>query len=181
MVFDNGPQFEMRQLKEWLGDQGITHCFALVGRPQANGQVEAHNKLISNGIKRKLEKAGGLWADELVNVLWSIRTTTKSCTGETPFFLVYGIEAVLPIELYEPTLRVMLYDESANWETMNTALDFLPEARGNAALRHKIYRVRMTRAYNHRVSKHPLKIGDLVLRKMEAVGRANENRKLTPN
>ncbi|XP_021721954.1 uncharacterized protein LOC110689472 [Chenopodium quinoa] len=165
MVFDNGPQFKTPQLKEWLEDQGITHCFASVGRPQANGQVEAYNKLISNGIKRKLEKAGGLWADELVNVLWSIRTTAKSSTGETLFFFVYGVEVVLPIEMYEPTLRVMLYDEGANWEAMKTFLDFLPEARGNAALRNEIYRLRMTRAYNRQVSKRPLKMGDLVLRK----------------
>ncbi|XP_021761159.1 uncharacterized protein LOC110725991 [Chenopodium quinoa] len=72
MVFDNGTQFETPQLKEWLEDQGIAYCFASVGRAQANGQVEAYNKLISNGIKRKLERADGLWADELVNVLWSI-------------------------------------------------------------------------------------------------------------
>ncbi|XP_021769836.1 uncharacterized protein LOC110734083 [Chenopodium quinoa] len=154
---------------------------ALVDRPQANGQVEAYNKLISNGIKRKLEKARGLWVDELVNVLWSIRTTTKSSTGENPFFLVCGAEAVLPIEMYEPTLRVMLYDETANWEAMKTALNFLTEAMGNAALRHKIYRLRMTRAYNRRVLKCPLKMGDLVLRKIEVVGRANEDGKLTPN
>ncbi|XP_021751768.1 uncharacterized protein LOC110717387 [Chenopodium quinoa] len=181
MVFGNGLQFEKPQLKGWLEDQGIAHCFASVGRPQANGQVEAYNKLISNGIKRKLERAGGLWADELVNVLWSIRTTTKSSTGETPLILVYGAEAVLPIEMYEPTLRVMLYDETANWEAMKTALDFLPEARGNATLRHEIYRLRMTRAYNRRVSKRALKLGDLVLRKMKVVGRANEDGKLTPN
>ena len=33
MVFDNGPQFETSVLKNWLGDQGISHCFASVGRP----------------------------------------------------------------------------------------------------------------------------------------------------
>ena len=65
-------------------------------------------------VKKKLEKARGLWVEELYNVLWSIRTTTKNSTGETPFMMVYGAEAVLPIEMYEPTLRVMLYDEEAN-------------------------------------------------------------------
>ena len=64
---------------------------------------------------------------------------------------------------------------------MKTALDFLPEKRGNAALRHEIYRLRMTRAYNKRVRSRPLKKGDFVLRKMEAVGRSGENGKLTPN
>ncbi|XP_021717261.1 uncharacterized protein LOC110685108 [Chenopodium quinoa] len=134
MVFDNGPQFETDQLRDWLSDQGITHCFASVGRPKENSQVEAYNILISNGIKWKLKKAGGLWVDELVNVLWSIRTTVKSSTGEIAFSLAYGAEVVLPTEMYEPTLRVMLYDESTNWEAMKTALDFLPKARGNVTL-----------------------------------------------
>ena len=168
-------------LKKWLGELGISHCFVSVGRPQANGQVEAFNKLIADGKKKRIEKAGGLWADELINVLWSIRTTTKGATGETPFFMVYGAEAVLPIELVEPTLRVMLYKEDDNWEAMKLALDFLPERRGNAALRHKIYRLQMARAYNKRVLKRPLKVGDFVLRKMEVVGRANDQGKMTPN
>lgn len=50
IVFDNGPQFETPRLKEWLSDQGIACCLASVGRPQANGQVESFNKIISNGI-----------------------------------------------------------------------------------------------------------------------------------
>ena len=54
------------------------------------------------------------------------RTTEKGATGETPFLMVYGAEAVLPIEHYEPTFRVMLYNEKANWEAMRLAFDSLP-------------------------------------------------------
>ncbi|XP_056686043.1 uncharacterized protein [Spinacia oleracea] len=140
--------FETPKLKEWLADHGIHSCFASVGRPQANGQVEAFNKIISEGIKKKLDEAKGLWADELPNVLWAIRTMAKNSTGETPFLLAYGAEAVLPIEVCEPTLRVMLYDENANWEMIKLALDFLPEVRGNAALRQQLYKIRMTTAAN---------------------------------
>ncbi|XP_056697796.1 uncharacterized protein [Spinacia oleracea] len=131
-------------------------------------------------MKKKLDEAKGLWADELPNVLWSIRTTAKNSTGETPFLLAYGAEPVLPIEMCEPTLRVMLFDEDANWEMMKAALDFLPETRGNPALRQQLYKLRMTREYNKRVSRRILKVGDFVLRKMEAIGRANEQGKLTP-
>ncbi|XP_056695384.1 uncharacterized protein [Spinacia oleracea] len=60
IVFDNGPQFETPKLKEWLADHGIHSCFASVGRPQANGQVEAFNEIISEGIKKKLDEAKGL-------------------------------------------------------------------------------------------------------------------------
>ncbi|XP_021862288.1 uncharacterized protein [Spinacia oleracea] len=152
IFFDNGPQSETPKLTDWLAEHGIASHFASVGWPQANGQVEAFNKIISEGIKKKLDEAKGLWADEFPNVFWSIRTTTKNSTGETPFLLAYGAEAVLPIEMCEPTLRVILYDEDANWEMMKAALDFIPEVRGNAALRQK----------------------------MEAVRRAKEQRKLTP-
>ncbi|XP_056698482.1 uncharacterized protein [Spinacia oleracea] len=172
--------FETPKLKEWLADHGIHSCIASVGRPQANGQVEAFNKIISEGIKKKLDEAKGLWADELPNVLWSIRTTAKNSTGETPFLLAYGAEAVLPIEMCEPTLRVMLYDENANWEMMKVALDLLPEVRGNDALRQQLYKIRMAREYNKKVSNRVLKVGDFVLRKMESTGRANEQGKLTP-
>ncbi|XP_056695104.1 uncharacterized protein [Spinacia oleracea] len=163
IVFDNGPQFKTPKLESWLADHGITTCFASVGRPQANGQ--------------KLDEAKGLWADELPNVLWSIQTTAKNSTGETPFLLAYGAEAVLPIEMCDPTLRVMLFNEDANWEMMKAALDFLPETRGNAALRQQLYKLRMTREHNKRVSRRNLKVGDFVLRKMKAVGRANEQGK----
>ena len=119
--------------------------------------------------------------EELYNVLWSIRTTAKSSTGESPFMLVYGSEAVLPIEVYEPTLRVMLYNEEDNWAALRHNLDLVPEIRGNALLRHQLYKMRMTRVFNRKVNLRSFKAGDLVLRKMEALGRANEEGKVTPN
>ncbi|XP_021843904.1 uncharacterized protein [Spinacia oleracea] len=87
---DESMMFETPKLKDWLAEHGITSHFASVGRPQANGQVEAFNKIISEGMKKKLDEAKGLWADELPNVLWSICTTAKNSTGETPFLLAYG-------------------------------------------------------------------------------------------
>ncbi|XP_048492977.1 uncharacterized protein LOC104903462 [Beta vulgaris subsp. vulgaris] len=130
---------------------------------------------------KKLDNAKGLWVEELQLVLWSIRTTTKNSTGETPFMLVYGSEAVLPIQIEEPTLRVMLYSEDANWAALRMALDQVPEVRGNALLRMQLYKLRITREFNKRVARQTLKEGDIVLRKMEAVGRAKEMGKLTPN
>ncbi|XP_056690034.1 uncharacterized protein [Spinacia oleracea] len=60
IIFDNGPQFETPKLKDWLAERGIAGHFASVGRPQANGQVEAFNKIISEGMKKKLDEAKGL-------------------------------------------------------------------------------------------------------------------------
>ncbi|XP_021863577.1 uncharacterized protein [Spinacia oleracea] len=178
IVFDNRPQFQTPKLEEWLVDHVITPYFASVGCPQANGQVEAFNKIIYEGMKKKIYDAKGLWAEELPNVLWSIQTTTKNSTGDTTFLLAYNAEVVLPIEMCESTLRVMLFDKNA--KLMKAALDFLPETRGNAALRQQLYKLRISREYNKKVSRNILKVGDYVLRKMEVVGRANEQGKLTP-
>ncbi|XP_056690121.1 uncharacterized protein [Spinacia oleracea] len=150
------------------------------GRRYVIVAVDYFTKWVEAEALKNIRTSDGLWADELANVLWSIRTTAKNSTGETPFLLAYGAEAVLPIEMCEPTLRVMLYDESANWEMMKVALDLLPEVRGNAALRQKLYKIRMAREYNKKVSNRVPKVGDFVLRKMESTGRANEQGKLTP-
>ncbi|XP_010693417.1 uncharacterized protein LOC104906374 [Beta vulgaris subsp. vulgaris] len=176
-----GPfPFETPKLKECLADQNIKAHFAAVAHPQANGQVETFNKILSNCIKKKLDNARGLWVEELQLVLWSIRTTSKKSAGEIPFILDYGSEAVLPIEIEEPTLRVMLHSEETN-SALRTALDQVLEVRGNALLRMQLYKLRMAREFNKRVTGWPLKVGDLVLRKMEAVGCAKEMGKLTQN
>ena len=58
-----------------------------------------------------LARVGRNWIEELPVVLWSIRTTPNRATGQTPFALVYGAEAVLPTELVYGSPRVLAYDE----------------------------------------------------------------------
>ena len=45
-------------------------------------------------------------------MLWSIRTTVTKPTGETPFFLVNGAEAVLPHKVRRRSARVLAFDEA---------------------------------------------------------------------
>ena len=82
----------------------IKQYFASVEHPQSNGQVESANKVILNGLKKRCQKAGTSWVEDLYQVLWSYRTTPHtswvedlyqvvwsyrttphSSTGETPF------------------------------------------------------------------------------------------------
>ena len=39
--------------------------------------------------------------------LHGYRTMARTSTGETPYSLVYGMKAVLPIEVQIPSLRIM--------------------------------------------------------------------------
>ena len=78
---------------------GCQARFTTVAHPQTNGQAEAANKSILHDLQKKLDNAKGKWADELHGVLWYLRTTEEIATGEAPFMLAYGSEAILPVEL----------------------------------------------------------------------------------
>jgi hypothetical protein len=73
-----------------------------LGGSVTNGQVERANGMILQGLKPRiyndLNKFGKRWMKELPSVVWSLRTTPSRATGFTPFFLVYGAEAILPTD-----------------------------------------------------------------------------------
>lgn len=78
-------------------------------------------------LKCRLDRYKGKWAEELPKVLWAYSTTSRTTTGETPFSMAYGVEAVLPVEISVPTSRVMRYDEVENIECIGLELDLLEE------------------------------------------------------
>jgi hypothetical protein len=103
IITDNGTNFAKGVFAEYCGQKGIRLDLASVAHPQSNGQVEKANGLILAGIKpglvEPLERLAGFWVEELPSVLWSLRTTPNRSVGFTPFFLVYGAEAVLPTDI----------------------------------------------------------------------------------
>ncbi|XP_057730395.1 uncharacterized protein LOC130945704 [Arachis stenosperma] len=113
----------------------IKHQFTSVEHPQANGQAEVANKVILAGLKKRLQDAKGAWAEELPQVLWAYRTTPQFATGETPFRLAYGVEAIIPVEINEQSLRVSFYDEVGNVQGHKEELELLPEVREQAQIR----------------------------------------------
>ena len=99
IITNNGSQFTSNLFKTYCANLGTQICYASVAHPRSNDQAERANAEVLRGLKtrtfkKKLEACGRAWYDELQSVLWSIRTTTTKPTGETPFFLVYGDEAV---------------------------------------------------------------------------------------
>ncbi|KAL0355479.1 UNVERIFIED_CONTAM: hypothetical protein Sradi_3994800 [Sesamum radiatum] len=114
IISDNGRQFQGRKIQELCQGMRIRQRFTTVAHPQANEQVEVTNGILVQGIKRRLERVGGNWAEELTSVLWAYRTTPRGFTGESPFSLVYGIEAIIPAELGIPSHRIMNFSEECN-------------------------------------------------------------------
>ncbi|XP_015939174.1 uncharacterized protein LOC107464731 [Arachis duranensis] len=121
VILDNGTQFADKKFREFLEGLRISHRFSSVEHPQTNGQVESANKIIVKGLKKRLDEAKGLWADELGSVLWSYRTTPQTTAGETPFRLTYGMEAIIPVEIGDlsPRKTVEGNDEEAERDLVN--------------------------------------------------------------
>ncbi len=168
IVTDNGSNFTSKEFKAYCAEVGIKLHFASVAHPQTNGQVEKANGIICNGIKKRLlaplEKARHTWPEELPSVLWSIRTTPNTATQETPFFLVHGAEAVLPIEIEHDSPRVTEYDEEASRKALEDDVDALDEARDEVLSRVTKYQQDLKNYHSRRLRPRSFQVGDLVLR-----------------
>ncbi|CAL8174574.1 unnamed protein product [Prunus armeniaca] len=105
IVTDNGRQFDSEVFREFCIRLKINLFFASPAHPQSNGQVEAVNKIVKKLLKRQLDKAKGAWPEKLPEALWAIRTSYRTATGETPFSMAFGSEAVVPVEIGEPSYR----------------------------------------------------------------------------
>ncbi|RVW82592.1 hypothetical protein CK203_047089 [Vitis vinifera] len=81
----------------------ILHA-ALSSKQWAGG---SHKQNSNQCLKEKAEQAKGKWVEELPGVLWAYRTTPGRPTGNTPFALTYGMDAVIPTEIGLPTIRTM--------------------------------------------------------------------------
>ena len=85
----------------------IEHHKSSPYRPQANRAIEAANKNVKN-ILAKMVVTYKDWAEKLLFTLWGYRTSICASIGATPYSLVYGSEAVLPIEVEIQSLRVLV-------------------------------------------------------------------------
>uniref|UniRef100_A0A2N9F9R7 Uncharacterized protein n=1 Tax=Fagus sylvatica TaxID=28930 RepID=A0A2N9F9R7_FAGSY len=181
LVSDNGKQFDNPRFRQFSQELGIHNHYSSPGHPQANGQVEVTNRSLLKLIKTRLEGAKGLWPEELPSILWAYRTTVRIPTGETPFRMTFGSEAVVPVEIGLTSFRTLAYDGQKNEEQLRLNLDLIDEVRETAEARMKRYQEKMARHYNSRVKPRQLSIGDLVLRKVTLATRNPSEGKLGPN
>ena len=166
LISDNGLQFDSKAFRKYCFDLGIKNRYSTPAYLQGNGQAEAVNKVIMNGLKKRLDDAKGRWVEKLPHVLWTYRTTPQKSTRETPFLMTYGAEAVIPLENGFPTIRSSAFTSDGNNEPLKKNLDLIEERRENAIVQLAYYQHKLKQVYDMNVKLRPLAPGDLVLRKV---------------
>ncbi|XP_026416537.1 uncharacterized protein LOC113311972 [Papaver somniferum] len=151
IVSDNGKQLQGKNIDMLFDTFNIRKNKSTLIYPQSNGRVEATNKTLSLILKKSLDKYKGRWCEQLQNVLWAYRTTRRSATGESPFFLTYGAEEVIPTEIIMPTTKTEAWEKNLTMDMILERLDDLEERRETALQRMENYQRRLAREYNKKV------------------------------
>nr|XP_009603225.1 uncharacterized protein LOC104098250 [Nicotiana tomentosiformis] len=93
----------------------------------------------------------------------------RTSTGETPYMLVYGIEAVIPVEVEIPSLKVIQEAklDDAEWIRVRQEQILLTDEKIMDTVCHgQLYQNRMASAFNKRVKPRQFTLGQLVLKKI---------------
>ncbi|MCH79882.1 protein NYNRIN-like, partial [Trifolium medium] len=169
-------------MKELCESFKIEHHNSSPYRPKMNGAVEAVNKNIKK-IIQKMVKTYKNWHEMLPFTLHGYRTAVRTSTGASPFSLVYGMEAVLPVEVEIPSLRVLMEAklEEAEWvQTRFDQLNLTEEKRMIALCYGQLYQQRLKKAFDKKVRPREFKEGDLVLKIILPIHKDTRG-KWTPN
>ena len=106
VISDNAKSFVGSQIRAWAMDHNIYLSTSSNYYPQGNGLAESSNKNLIRIMKRTIEGNQRAWHKKLRTTLWADRITPKRSVGNSPFVLVYGREAGLPISLKFPSLEL---------------------------------------------------------------------------
>ena len=107
---DQGPEFTNELLRRLNGRMGVESRFTTPYNPQANGEVERFNRTLVDALSAYVSQCPGTWDKFLQGVLFAYRTTPHPATGESPFVLMHGREARLPLDVIKSSTAELLTD-----------------------------------------------------------------------
>ncbi|CAJ2628893.1 unnamed protein product [Trifolium pratense] len=165
---DQGSVFTGRKMQEFARQTGFKLLTSTPYYAQANGQVEAANKIIIGLIRKHIAQKPRNWNKTLNQVLWACRNSPKESTNSTPFRLTYGHDAVLPVEIYLQSIRIQRQMEIPTdhyWSMMFDELVDLDEERLRALDTLSRQKERVAKAYNKKVKSKTFEVGNLVWKK----------------
>jgi hypothetical protein len=154
LTTDQGTSFTSSQVREFADSYKIKLLNSSPYFDQANGQAESSNKTWIKLIKKKIEENPRRWHGVLSEALWAHHISRHGATKVTPFELVYGQEAILPIEVNLGAYRLAKQDDIDTVVYHNLTMDNndeITDKRMRALKEIEKDRARVARAYNKKV------------------------------
>jgi hypothetical protein len=161
IITDLGSNFTSSEFFDFCEQRSIQIKYASVAHPRANEMIL---KALRKKVFDKNEKFAGKWIRELLYVVWSLRTQpSRALHGNTPFFMVYGSEAVLPADLKFGAPRLIFENIAEAEATRLEDVDILEEERLNTMIQSARYQQTLRRYHDKAIRHRSFTVGDLVL------------------
>ena len=161
LLSDQGSNFLSNLVKEVCTLLGTSRVRTSPYHPQTDGLVERMNKTLANMMAMYVNERHDDWDRFLPFALFAYRTSVQSLVKETPFFLLYGRYARLPLDVTLRTPYYRLLADMGDYKDFVTLM--LPRARALAKNNLVEAQQRQKKSYD-KVSKkvHDFNIGDNV-------------------
>jgi hypothetical protein len=171
IITDLGKAFTGSAFWDFYQENNIDVYYSSVAHPRCNDQVERANSMVLQGLKDRIyddaSNYATRWLVEPPHMIWGLRTQVSSTTGFSPFFLVYGSEAILPTNVAFGAPHIQFYEEGEAEQTRRVDLDNLEEQKLAAVMRQARHDQQLRRYHDRNLKKTSFNVGDLVLRHIQ--------------
>eukprot|EP00253_Pinus_taeda_P032933 PITA_32933 len=176
LVTDNATAFRAKELVDISNSMGIKLVHSTSYYPQGNGLAESSNKSLIRIIKNLLDDNKKNWDSKLKYALWADRVTIKRSTGNSPFNLVYGTEAIFPIQLTLPVAKFLQTEQNEEEEVARRITDLakIHHIREPLVEKAAAHRKKIKEAFDRNTKADNFQVGDLVL-KWDALKEKKDN------
>jgi hypothetical protein len=160
-----GDSFMSKEVREFAELYRIKLLNSSPYYAQANGHAKSSNKTLISLIKKKISDHPKHWHKILSEALWAHRISKHRATKVSPFELVYGQEAMLPVEISLNAVRFAKQNDLTVDDYYNSMMDNIDEVtdkRVTALGEIEKDKIMVAKAYNKNVKAKSFQVGDLV-------------------
>ena len=179
LLTDQGRNFESRLFQELCFRYGIEKRTTAAYHPQTDGQTERFNRTMNDMLSQYVSKNEKDWDRWLPSLLFAYRTAIHSSTGKSPFELLYGRIARLPIELKVPTIERAVGGQS-NRSQLSIAMSTIERFQEQARDAIRAAQQRQKFQYDKRATVGELQFGDRVMLYTPVIKRGRSSKFLKP-
>eukprot|EP00253_Pinus_taeda_P035847 PITA_35847 len=166
LVVDNVASFKATPLVNFYEDYGIQLTHSTTYYPQGNGLAKSSNKSLVRIITKLLEQNKRSWDSKFKFDLWPDRVIIKKSLNTSPFQMVYGIDAIFPVQLTIPVAKLQQVHE-AKPNDMTRRMYQIIEVQQKREQQYDLvrkYQQAMKEVFDKGTKKEYFHIGDLALK-----------------